>query len=139
MRTFSSAQASYERRFSTGCCSFHARHTFWLSGVLTMPGHTVFTRTPWRARSFAMHCAKLMFAALLALYGGSVCDPICPATEAIKTMVPCFRATIPPASACATCTMPMMFTSSTRGQSAGVRLVNGNPNLPDPVAAACTR
>ena len=66
---------------------------------------------------------------LRALYGGSVCEPICPATEATNTIVPPARSTMCGASACATWVMPMMFTSSTRGQSAGWRFVNGKPNL----------
>src|SRR6185436_11996249 len=104
-----------------------------------MPGLTVLTRTLRGARSFARHCAKLMLAALLALYGGSVCEPICPATEATNTIVPVCRRAIPGATACATCTIPITLTSSTRGQSPGRTFVNGNPNFPDVTAAAWTR
>src|SRR4051812_7437985 len=103
-----------------------------------MPGQTVFTRTPCGARSFAMHWAKLMLAALLALYGGSVGEPICPAPDDRNTNVPRFASTIRGARAWATFTMPRTLTFSTRGQSAGVKLVNGKPNLPDPTAAQCT-
>ncbi len=137
-RTFSPAHSSYDRFFPSGCCAFQARHTFSFNGVFTIPGFTVFTRTPCGARSFAKHCAKLIFAALLAEYGGSVWDPICPAIDAINTIVPAFRATIPAAHACATCTIPITFTSITRRQSAGSKFVNGKPNFPDPIAAACT-
>ena len=101
-----------------------------------MPGFTIFTRMLCGAKSFARHCAKLILAALLALYGGSVWDPIWPATDARKIMVPARRSIIPGAMACATLTIPMTFTSSTLGQSPGLRLVKGNPNLPDPIAAA---
>jgi hypothetical protein len=49
-----------------------------------MPGQTVLTRTPFGERSFAKHCVKLMLASLEALDGGSVGEPICPAT-AVET------------------------------------------------------
>src|SRR3954454_15701037 len=104
-----------------------------------MPGHTVFTRTPCAARSRARHWAKLMFAAFDAEYGGAGGDPICPATDAMKTLVPRLRSTRPGATAWATFTMPSTLTFRTRGQSSGVRFVNGKPNLPDPTAAAWTR
>ena len=42
------------------------------------------------------------------------------------------------AGALATWTMPMTLTFITRGQSDGWRCVKGNPNLPDPIAAAWT-
>jgi hypothetical protein len=80
-----------------------------------------------------------MWAAFDALYGGSVCEPIWPATDARNTSVPRPRSAIPGATAWATFTIPRTFTRSTRGQSAGVRFVKGNPNLPEPTAAAWTR
>src|SRR5262245_38692562 len=101
-----------------------------------MPGHTVFTRTPCGARSRAMQIAKLMFAAFDALYGGSVGEPTCPATDAMKIIVPLCLSTIPGAIACATFTIPMTLMFKTRGQSVGVKFVNGKPNLPDAAAAA---
>ena len=64
-----------------------------------MPGQTVFTRMPCGAKSLARHCAKLMFAAFEALYGGSDCEPICPATDATKTNVPLRCETITGATA----------------------------------------
>ena len=75
-----------------------------------MPGQTVLTRTPCGARSLARHWAKLMFAAFDAEYGGSVGEPICPATEAMNTIVPRLRSTMPGATAWATLTMPSTFT-----------------------------
>src|SRR3982751_6636646 len=103
-----------------------------------MPGHRALTRTPYGARSFAAHCAKLITAALLALYGGSVCEPICPATLARNSIVPDRAAISAGANACAVFAAPTTLTLSTRGQSSGVRFQNGNPNLPDPIATAKT-
>src|ERR1700722_5369812 len=99
-----------------------------------MPGQTVFTRMPRGARSFAMHCAKLMLAAFDALYGGAVCDPICPATDPTNTIVPLPRPTMCEVIACATLAIPITLTLNTRGQSEGFRLVNGKPNFPEPIA-----
>src|SRR4051812_26618106 len=138
-RIFRSDHSSYDSRSAGWAWSCHACHTDRFSGVRTIPGQTVFTRTPRGARSLARHWAKLMLAALDALYGGSVCDPICPATDATNTIVPDPRSAMPGATAWATWTMPMTLTRSTPGQSAGRRLVNGKPNLPDPTAAAWTK
>src|SRR5687767_14431039 len=103
-----------------------------------MPGQIVFTRTLWGARSFAAHCAKLMTPALAALYGGSVCEPICPATDARNSSVASPEAINDGANACATWTEPKRFTASTRGQSSGSTFQKGKPNLPDPTPAAHT-
>src|ERR1700685_3989846 len=86
-RILRSAHSSYDKRSADGVCSYQACQTALLSVVGTMPGHTEFTRTPGGARSLPRHCAKLMVAAFAALYGGSVCEPIWPATEAMKTIV----------------------------------------------------
>ena len=67
-----------------------------------MPGQSVLTRTPNGARSLAAHWAKLMIAAFDALYGGSVCEPICPATDARNSIVPDFASTSTGAKAWAT-------------------------------------
>src|SRR5437870_5131459 len=103
-----------------------------------MPGQRVLTRTPCGARSFAAHCAKLISAALLALYGGSVCEPICPATLARNSIVPDLASISEGANAEATFTAPTTLTFSTRGQSSGVRFQNGKPNFPEPTPTAKT-
>ena len=56
--------------------------------VATMPGHSALARMPCGARSRAAHWVKLITAALAALYGGSVGDPIWPATEDRKQKEP---------------------------------------------------
>src|SRR5262245_40823806 len=108
----------------------------WFNDVLTIPGQRVLTRTPNGARSFAAHWAKLISAALLALYGGSVCEPIWPATRDRKSMDPDRASISAGAKACATFTAPTTLTFSTRGQSSGVRFQNGKPNFPEPTPTA---
>ena len=103
-----------------------------------MPGQSELTRTPNGARSFAAHCAKLISPAFEALYGGSVCEPIWPATEAMNRIVPVLASAIAGAKAWATFTAPIRLTRSTRSQSAGSRFQNGNPNFPEPTPAAWT-
>ena len=63
-------------------------------------------------------------------------NDFCPATDATKTNVPRRCETITGATACATFTIPMTLTCNTRGPSLGERFENGNPNLPEPIAAA---
>ena len=104
-----------------------------------VPGEITFTRTPQGARSRAAHWAKLISPAFDALYGGSVCEPIWPATDEMKSIVPRLAATIAGANAWAAFTAPTRFTRSTGSQSAGVRFQNGKPNLPLPMPAAYTR
>jgi hypothetical protein len=82
-----------------------------------------------------MHWAKLIIAALLALYGGSVWDPICPATDPTKTQVPAPDRTSAGLSAVAMRTIPTMLTSKVRFQSSGESFVKGKPNLLEPIAA----
>src|SRR4051812_42314109 len=101
-----------------------------------MPGQIVFTRTPYAARSFAAHWAKLISAALAALYGGSVCEPIWPATEEMNVIVPPRCSASLGAKAWATFTAPSKLTASTRLQSVGARFQKGKPYLPEPTPAA---
>ena len=117
-----------------------------------MPGQSVLTRTPNGARSLAAHWAKLMTAALAALYGGSVCEPIWPATDERKSIdrddpaasldsypgPKSPRPRVAGANAWATFTAPSRLTLITRSQSAGSSFQNGKPNLPDPAPTAKT-
>jgi hypothetical protein len=71
--------------------------------------------------------------------GGAVRRVGRPATDATKTIVPVARSTMRGASEWPTWIIPMTFTRSTRSQSYGQRLVNGKPNLPEPIAATWAR
>ena len=95
------------------------------------------------ARSLAAHWAKLITAAFAALYGGSVCDPICPATDESRSIERPEAVASPPsaiagANACATLTAPSRLTRITRSQSAGSSFQNGKPNFPEPAPTAKT-
>src|SRR5208337_3180685 len=70
--------------------------------------------------------------------GGSVCEPIWPATEEMNSSVPAPACTSMGANAWATCTAPMRLTRSTGSQSAGLRFQKGNPNLSEPTPTAKT-
>src|ERR1044071_8870328 len=80
-RIFSAAHFSYSWRWAGGRLAWLARQTDSFRSVFTIPGERALTRTPWGARSLAAHCTKLISPALAALYGGSVCEPIWPATD----------------------------------------------------------
>jgi hypothetical protein len=74
--------------------------------------------------------------AFAALYGGSVCEPICPATDERKSIVPFFRSASLGANACATAAAPTRLTRKTRSQSATSSFQKGKPNLPEPTPTA---
>src|SRR6516165_9530142 len=99
-----------------------------------MPGHSALTRTPYGARSLAAHCAKLITAAFAALYGGSVCEPIWPATDernkierevlALSPVSKRAASAMNGANACAKFTAPIRLTFSTGSQSEGFSFQN---------------
>src|ERR1043166_4821039 len=104
-----------------------------------MPGQSAFTLTLYGPRSFAAHCMKLISAAFDALYGGSVCEPICPATDAISSIDPARASRNWDVTDWTTFTAHCTLMFITRGASSGVRFQNGNPNLPEPMPTAKTR
>src|SRR5215207_1051051 len=103
-----------------------------------MPGHSALALMPYAARSRAAHWEKLMTAALAALYGGSVGDPIWPATDDRKQNEPRRWPRSCGTKACAACTHDIRLARSTASQSDGSIDQNGRPSLPDPTPTATT-